>query len=393
MSYNTYQKFNTFGQLRSIMLGSYFYPEFFASIKDARIREPLMRMSHEINEDLEVFEHVLKDYGCTVIRADNPTGHFDVDNVYIPPLQVRNSHTAIGDTMYQLNSDFYNPVTPVLKKYCPNVIDLVGQNDKFYSTSMTAASNNYNQEKDIWYSHSKFKELAGSSWPLYQDYVNGVQSNDPIIIEEMSSFQQALEYETKEMGPLQGPNVINTNHTIYVDAPEYCDYTKWLAEHIKDSRPIKQFTSKAGHIDGCFAVLGNNVILGIDPLIDYKKYFPDYTVIGIPPGEYQNLITEFKLMKEKVNGKWWLAGEEYNDEFITFVENNLKPWVGYIAESVFDVNVLALDANTICVSNITPVVKEKLRQHNIECIVVPWRHRFFVDGGLHCITLDLYRDR
>jgi N-dimethylarginine dimethylaminohydrolase len=97
-------------------------------------------------------------------------------------------------------------------------------------------------------------------------------------------------------------------------------------------------------------------------------------------------------MKDKVNGSWWLAGEEHNDEFIRFVESNLRPWTGYIAESVFDVNVLALDANTICVSNVTPIVKEKLRQHNIECIVVPWRHRFFVDGGLHCITLDLYRD-
>jgi hypothetical protein len=393
MSYNTYQKFNTYGQLRSVMLGAYAYPEFFSKIKQSHIREPLMRMSHEINEDLEIFEKTLRDYGCTVIRADSPTGYFDTNNSYVPPLHVRNSHTVIGNTMYQLNSDFYNPITPILKKYCTDFVDLVDQNDKFYSTSMSSASNNYNHEKDTWYSHSKYVELAGSSWPLYQDYVNGVRCIDPNIIEEMASFQQTLEYETKEMGALQGPNVINTNHTIYVDAPEYCDYTKWLANHITDTRPIKQFTSKAGHVDGCFAVLGNNVILGIDPFIDYKTYFSDYTVIGIPPGEYQTLITEFKSMKDKVKGKWWLAGEENNDEFINFVENNLKSWVGYIAESVFDVNVLALDANTICVSNITPIVKEKLRQHNIECIVVPWRHRFFVDGGLHCITLDLYRDR
>jgi hypothetical protein len=374
------------------MLGSYVYPEFFSKIKSASVREPLMRMSHEINEDLEIFEKTLKDYGCTVIRPDTPTGYFDSDNAYVPPLHVRNLHAVIGDTMYQFSPDFYNPITPILEKYCPNVINLVNQNDEFYSASMSAASNNYNQEKDIWYSHEKYVELAGSDWPQYQDYVSGCWPNDLSIVNEIKSFQQALEYETKEMGALQGPNVINTNHNIYVDAPEYCDYPQWLAKHINDPRPIRQFTSKAGHVDGCFAVLGNNVILGIDPLIDYQNYFSDYTVIGIPPSEYQNLITKFKLMREKVNGKWWLAGEEHNDEFIKFVEGNLKSWVGYIAESVFDVNVLALDANTICVSNITPVVKEKLRQHNIECIVIPWRHRFFVDGGLHCITLDLYRD-
>ena len=27
----------------------------------------------------------------------------------------------------------------------------------------------------------------------------------------------------------------------------------------------------------------------------------------------------------------------------------------------------------------------------MEAIYVPWRHRFFWDGGLHCITLDLVR--
>ena len=97
-------------------------------------------------------------------------------------------------------------------------------------------------------------------------------------------------------------------------------------------------------------------------------------------------------MKEKVNGAWWLSGEEHNNEFINYVETNLKSWVGYVAESVFDVNVLALDEHTICVSNITEDIQKQLRSRGIECILVPWRHRFFVDGGLHCITLDLYRD-
>ena len=27
----------------------------------------------------------------------------------------------------------------------------------------------------------------------------------------------------------------------------------------------------------------------------------------------------------------------------------------------------------------------------MEAVYVPWRHRWFWDGGLHCITLDLVR--
>lgn len=383
-----YQKTNTYGHLNSVMLGSYFYPEFFNSIKSAKIREPLKRISQEINEDLEYFEQVLKTFGSTVIRATQPNDRFDLDNIYIPPLQIRNCHSVINKTMYQFNQDFTLGVTDVLEKNCGPVVNLVTANEEYYATAMHLASKNFNG--DILYSKETYQSLVGSDWPTYEEFVSGVRPTDPAIKQEMSLYN--FEYETKELAPLQGPNIINTPSGIFVDANEYCDYATWLSKQLIDPRPIKQFTSGTAHVDGCFAVLGNNTILGIDPLIDYQSIFPDYNIIKLPVDAYQTQMEEFNLMKSKVRGKWWLAGEEHNDEFINYVETNLTPWVGYIAESIFDVNVLALDANTICVSNITPVVKEQLRQHNIDCIVIPWRHRFFVDGGLHCITLDLHRD-
>jgi hypothetical protein len=389
---NKYQKTNTFDTLRSVVLGTYFMPEYFRSIKNDRVREPLMRMAQEINEDLYAFESILKLAGCQVLRAEQPTGEFDVDNPYVSPLHVRNNHCVIGNAMYQLNEDFYNPLTPVLENYCPGVVNLVDANNKFYDLSMALAQQNYNKEKDLWYSASKYAELAGSSWPKYQDYVAGTRSNDVAIQDEMSSFATALEYETKELAPLQGPNVINTDHTIYVDANEYCNYAQWLAPYVTDSRPIKQFTSKAAHVDGCFAVLGNNVVLGIDPFIDYEQYFPEHRVVRVSGASYLDQIAEFISMREKVNGAWWLPGEENNNEFISYVNQYLKSWTGYVTESIFDVNVLALSKETIFVSNVTPEVRKDLSSAGIECIVVPWRHRFFVDGGLHCITLDLYRD-
>jgi hypothetical protein len=100
----------------------------------------------------------------------------------------------------------------------------------------------------------------------------------------------------------------------------------------------------------------------------------------------------FIKMKEKVGGKWWVPGEENNDEFIYFVETWLQDWVGFCEESVFDVNVLMLDENHVCVSNYNEIAFAFFRKHNIEPIIVPWRHRYFWDGGLHCITLDLYRE-
>jgi hypothetical protein len=387
-----YQKLNTYKTLRSVGLGTWFFPEFFSSIKNPKVREPLMRIAHEINEDLEFFNSVLKDFGCNVIRAEQPTGKFDVDNPFKPPLQVRDRHCVIGNRLYQINKDFHNPYTPILNNYCSDITDLSTSNFEFYETSTAKSRSNYNKEKDIWYSKSKYDELAGDSWPNYSDFVNGDRSDIPAIQEEIKSFTRVLEYETKEFGPLQAPNLLNTEHTLFVDSNEYCDYAGWVSHHIKDHRSIKQFTSQAAHTDGCFVVIGPKTILGIYPLIDYEKYFPGYDIIRLPTEAYSLPIDQHKMMKSNMQGHWWLADEEHNLDFVDFVETSLKDWVGYIAETIFDVNVLNLDENTVCVMHTNSDIIKQLNNKGIDCVVIPWRQRFFVDCGLHCITLDLNRD-
>jgi hypothetical protein len=389
---NRYNKYNTYGTLRDVLLGTYFYPEFFSKIKNPKVRDPLMKMADEINQDLNSFAAILKEFNINVIRATQPTGFLDLENPYIPPLQVRNTHAVIGNTMVKFNPDWYLPIDPILKEYCPDLIDLVDDNTNFYNKCMQSKLDCYNANLDIWYQREKYIELAGSSWPKFEDYVHGDRSSDPIISKELLDFEMSLRYQTRDLGPLQGPNVINLPDRILVSSNEYCNYDDWLRQHINDTRPIYHFASAAGHVDGCFGVLGNNTILGIDPFINYSKYFPEHDVIKASTNLCVGKFAEFDTMQQRVNGAWWLSGEEYNDELINYVEANLKSWVGYVAESVFDVNVLPLNDRTICVSNITPEVKRQLKSKKIDCIVVPWRHRFFVDGGLHCITLDLNRD-
>jgi hypothetical protein len=385
----SYQKFNTYGKLKKVILGSFYEPEFFSKIHDNRIRDPLMKIAEEINQDLNYFEKILKQHGSEVLRPKIDKRYLDIDNAYLPPLQVRNNFCVIGKDMYQLLPDFKDSIVDDLDA----VIDLVNDNESFYTQSMLLAKHNFNPQSGTLYSKEKYTQLAGNDWPNYQDYVSGSFIANKKIQFEMSKYRQVLEYESKELGPLQAPNVINTDECIYVDSNEYCNYKDWLQSRIDDTRPVVQFTSGAGHVDGCFAVLGKKVILGIDPLIDYSTIFPGYSVVKVPELSYQNYIEEFKIMKNKVGGAWWIVGQEHNDNLIQFIENHLKSWTGFVQESIFDVNVLALDENTICVSNITSELESKLKKLGIECVVVPWRHRFFVDGGLHCITLDLYRDQ
>ena len=81
-----------------------------------------------------------------------------------------------------------------------------------------------------------------------------------------------------------------------------------------------------------------------------------------------------------------------NPKKSTYIDKYFEKYIGYSPETVFDVNILALDENNVFVTSELPEVIDPLAQQQINCIHVPWRHRWFVDCGLHCLTLDLHRD-
>ena len=147
-----------------------------------------------------------------------------------------------------------------------------------------------------------------------------------------------------------------------------------------------------GHNDACFHTIKPGAIISLYEIQAYENTFPKWDVLYLPDQSFSK-VTSFIELKEKNQGKWWIPGEEDNDELTFFIESWLNDWVGYVEETVFDVNVLVLDEHHVAVSNIdNKEVNAFLKKHKMEPVHVPWRHRFFHDGGLHCITLDLYRE-
>jgi hypothetical protein len=122
----------------------------------------------------------------------------------------------------------------------------------------------------------------------------------------------------------------------------------------------------------------------------YSETFPGWDVLFLPNQSW-SVVSGFLNIKYKNQGKWWLPEQEDNDEFTNFVETWLTNWVGYVEETVFDVNCLVLDEKHVFVNNYNQQVFDFLKKHNMEPIVIPFRHRYFWDGGLHCITLELQR--
>jgi N-dimethylarginine dimethylaminohydrolase len=145
------------------------------------------------------------------------------------------------------------------------------------------------------------------------------------------------------------------------------------------------------HSDGVFCVVKPGCIVSLHDVQDYKKEFPNWEVLYLPDQSWRK-VKPFLQMKTKVGGRWWLKGEEHNDQLIEFVNTWLKDWVGYVEETVFDVNMLSIDENTIICNNYNKEVFKYFKRHKVEPVVFNFRHRYFWDGGIHCITQDLYRE-
>ena len=151
-------------------------------------------------------------------------------------------------------------------------------------------------------------------------------------------------------------------------------------------------TSHRGyHSDGAFCVVKPGCIVSLKEIQDYKKEFPGWDILYLPDQSW-NKISAFLKMKDKVGGRWWLNGEEHNEQLIQFVDTWLNDWVGYVEETVFDVNMLSIDSNTIICNNYNKDVFAHFKKHKVEPILFNFRHRYFWDGGVHCITQDLYRE-
>jgi hypothetical protein len=384
---NKYNVWNKWDKLKTVMIGNHYTADFFKDIKNNRIRSALQRIADETHEDLEHYKNVLKDFGCNVVQPqldprdsimnyiDNNGGICASAGIPRSPLQPRDYFLVIGDTLYHTGIEHSGAFDTVLNKY--NIQNQI----KWY---------NFNDHNDVSKRHwneNRWNELAGSSWGSYKDYVNDpnyFNKLDPHISEEVIGFHSQI----FEIVPAPSLTIVGSD--LYVDQLDF-KFHKFQQDDIRNKNIRVNLLNHGGHSDGCFHTIKKGAILSLEKIQTYENTFPGWDVCYLPDQSWDK-VDGFLKLKDQVNGKWWVPGEEENSEFTHFVETWLQDWVGYAEESVFDVNVLVLDEHHVCVNNMNPTVIEFLKKHNMEPVHVPWRHRYFWDGGLHCITLDLDRE-
>lgn len=379
--------------LNRVLLGNWASPEYFDSIKNKNIADPLKKLSEEILEDLENFSNVLKEHGVEVYRTQSLDGKFDYADKKIPALAVRNYHHVLGNNLFQLQkNDYHLELVDLFSDYKNHIIDISGDLESEHKRSLHNASDYYDQTKSMYCRKEKYHELAGSDWPNFENFVKSDYSNTrEDIVQEIKSLHENFFY-LEGLTPLDGPNIILVNGKIVVDSHEYSDYINILKKHVDiENLDWVSINTTAGHTDGCFVYLNKSTVITIKDIVNHREVIDGINEIIIPWENYQQSLEDFKKIKQKNSGKWWIPGEEDNDTMTYFINQYLDHWVGYTEETVFDVNVLPLDSKNVFVSSDKKELHNLLKQNGINPIYVPWRHRFFTDNGLHCITLCLHR--
>lgn len=383
--YSVYQPWDP---LRVCVVGRTWPPEFYSWITVPRVRELFERMAQETEEDLENIVRILEKFGVQVLRPDLPyQGRSEMlrgkDGRYYPPPQTpRDYFGMIGNRLYNnfgyRNSWYYKIPTRI--QFYKDIKDETWpdiQTDYRYRTLperiLQVVEHRYATEL----SHDKF-------FDCYSSIVDHVKAQGNEIRQGIDTrYNTAI--------------VTRIGKDLYHGTQNAAEGSSAVKVYLK-SRADREFpqyrnhiVDTAGHSDATYCPVVPGLIVSLRDIQSYSQTFPDWEVVYLPDQSW-DAVQPFLDLKAKNQGKWWIPGSEYDTDLVDLVESWLGHWTGYVAETVFDVNMLVIDPKNVIVFNHNDTVFEAFKRHGITPHVSPLRHRYFWDGGIHCVTSDLHRE-
>ena len=338
MTFSVYQHWDP---LKVMMVGKSYPPELYDYIKNERARKVFYKIAEETEEDYQKLINLLESFGVQTIRPNLEVPiavakRHIAENLPVPrpsDMQPRDYSIMLGETFYCERDTFsIKPITSLIKQQGNQV--------------------KYSMDTGFKFQNNSIKLNAAMTSRIGKDLIIGT------------------------IDPLE--RVLNLNE-VQAD----------MQGQLPDYR-VKMIDTQ-GHTDGTFCPVVPGLILSIIGSSTYEDSFPGWEVVYLL-GESWGIMQNFLKLKTKNCGKWWVPGEELNQDFTDYVEAWMNHWVGYVEESVFDVNMIVIDKKNVIVNGYNEKAFDAFSRYGITPHVCNFRHRYFWDGGLHCITSDLHRE-
>ena len=374
MTYSVYQHWDP---LKVCVVGRSYPPEFYDWIKVPHVRNLFERIAIETEEDYQKIIALLERFGVTVLRPDIPDVTCVREVFQPPPMTPRDVIVMIGDTFYQTASfDLLNSYNHVRDASWPNI---TSQQDYYQLPPWIQ------KECEQVHHFQQYRESHRAYDKIFQhirDQGNTIRSHMcPVYVDDTKRYH------------VDGASVARIGKDLFFGTGSYSQdlvHTKQVLD-----QEFPQFrnhvVNTGGHSDSTYCPVCPGLIISLEDVPTYADTFPGWEVVYLP-SQCWDQVHPFLELKERNRGRWWIPGFEHDSDVIDVVETWLTKWVGFVEETVFDVNMLIVDPKNVVVFNYNKQVFDALDRYGITPHVVNFRHRFFWDGGIHCVTADLHRD-
>lgn len=367
--------------LKVCLVGKTYPPEFYSWIKDTQTRTKFEKLAEETEEDYQGLINLLQNkFGVRIMRPEFPE---DLSSLYINGKWVQ-PPTAPRDYFLMIQDKFWIPEIP---------------------NASHAWSVFYRQNKLSWWDDFVRPDDFYSAMPEFADDIrvkfNRFKVSDQLHLDAKLKFYEHVYSDIQSHGNeivytdldfINGCFVSRIGNDLYFATQTYHDDKQAILNQVNQLFPTtnNRVVNAGGHGDAVYCPVTPGLIISLNDVPTYADTFPGWEVVYLPPSNYAHM-REFEYSMKRNKGRWFMPGFEQDNNLINMVDHYFDEWVGQVSETVFDVNILIVDPKNIVVSTHNDLVESACARRGIEVHVVPFRHKYFWDCGIHCVTNDLNR--
>jgi len=334
--------------LEECVVGKGYPPEYYAWIQDVPTRKLFEQLAIETEEDLQKLCRLLAQFGVDVVRPTIPDYEQCMINGILvpPPVQPRDHFIQIRDKLWVCTKPNAN--------FARNAF--AGQDLLTWDQFQTRDQEKHNVKLGF------YKDIFENR-PIQETELSYISGCFVSRLGENLYFATQTIYDNWNQIQREVDTLFTDTHNTIVDAQ--------------------------GHGDAVYCPVTQGLIISIANE-DYKDTFPDWEVVHLAESDYSK-HNRFQSSMKLNAGKWYIPGFDQNPKILETVDQYFNEWVGEAHETVFGVNILIVNPTNVVLAEYNKPTVDALERYGITAHISPFRHKYFWDAGIHCLTNDLKR--